>query len=182
MITAEVWGLPELAQRLEPTRFKAAARRGLLIGLIGLQTYIVVGKLSGQVLNVRTGTLRRSVRYEIKDDDSDQVTGLVGSFPGYLTPDGKGYAGAYARILNYGGTFNVPAHTRRLGYNKYSDRVQLLTKGGAVRKGVDTVSETMVRAHTMTVAPHNFLESSISERWASILGDVKGQLAAEAKK
>lgn len=181
VLQAQVWGVPGVEAKLDPEKFREAARRALLMQLIGLQAYIVADKLSGQVLGVRTGTLRRSINFDVKDEGPGQVVGRIGSFPGYVNPAGKGYAASYAKLHEFGGVVQIPAHTRRIGYNNESARTRLLTKGGSYRKDVETYGETTVRAHTATYPERSFLRSSISERWRLIFAGIREELNKEVR-
>lgn len=161
--------------RLDPKAAEVTVRRALTMGLIDLTNHIVADKLSGQVLHVQTGTLRRSIHYRL-DESGDQIVGLVGSFAGYTTPNGRGFAASYARVNEYGGRFNIPSYTRRIGYNADSERIKLLTKGGSVRQQVDNYSTTVVKAHTADFPQRSFLRSALSERRAAIFQGVRTAL------
>lgn len=52
------------------------------------------GKLSGQVLNVRTGRLRRSINQRIVGEDSDVIQGIVGTNLVYARPHEYGFHGS----------------------------------------------------------------------------------------
>lgn len=65
---------------------------------------VKTGKLSGQVLNVRSGLLRSSVGNETTDEGG-RITTKVG-VPGSRVP--------YAAIHEYGGTINVPEVSGKL--------------------------------------------------------------------
>ena len=68
-----------------------------------LLTRVKVNKLSGQVLNVRTGRLRRSITYKVIKTPS-RITGIVGTNV------------EYARIheLGFHGQVSVKAHLREI--------------------------------------------------------------------
>lgn len=70
---------------------------------ISLQSYIKTDKLSGQVLHVRTGTLRRSINQRV-DQTRDQIRGRVGTNVIYAPPHEYGFTGPV----------NVKAHTRKI--------------------------------------------------------------------
>lgn len=66
MITLKVTGPRELIAKLErmPASVGDALWNKVAILAAGLQGYVVSGKLSGQVLNVRSGRLRRSIQWD----------------------------------------------------------------------------------------------------------------------
>lgn len=59
---------------------------------INLQGYVKESKLSGQVLNVRTGTLRRSINQEVTQSGS-MTTGIVGTNVSYAKVHEYGFSG-----------------------------------------------------------------------------------------
>jgi phage gpG-like protein len=93
MITAYLVGESELMARMG--RMYPNAKKGLLEAVtrlaIQLQRNVMKDKLSGQVLNVRTGTLRRSINQLVSQTDTS-TEGRVGTNV------------EYARIHEYGGT------------------------------------------------------------------------------
>lgn len=93
---------------------------------IALQREVMV-KLTGQVLNVRTGTLRRSINQEVLDSPQG-IRGIVGTNVSYAAIHEYGYDGpvnvrahlrtikeAFGRPLTKGHkTFEVSAHVRNV--------------------------------------------------------------------
>lgn len=81
----------------------SAARKGpqLRTGMSGLITRLTMqlliavkgSKLSGQVLNVRTGKLRRSINQRVTGVDTPTVTGTVGTNTVYARPHEYGFKG-----------------------------------------------------------------------------------------
>ena len=132
-------------QRLK--NFPSNVRKNLLVAVTRLsllvQRSVKEDKLSGQVLHVRTGTLRRSINREVTNDSAG-VYATVGTNV------------AYGHIHEYGftGTVNVRAHTRR-------SRAQMQMK----KSGVKPVGEVLVRAHTMDMVmpKRSFLRSTLSD-------------------
>ena len=98
MIRVEVKGDKETAATFKraaqkaPAAMLTAMRRIVLI----LERHVKKEKLTGQVLNVRTGKLRSSITHRV-EQSGNETTGRVG------TPV------EYARIWELGGT--IPAHT-----------------------------------------------------------------------
>jgi phage gpG-like protein len=79
MITAYLVGDREVIARLN--RMPGALRGGIARAMtkLALETQrLVQQKLSGQVLNVRTGVLRSSINYHVQDNAS-QVTATIGT-------------------------------------------------------------------------------------------------------
>jgi phage gpG-like protein len=87
--------LPGFAPRLHARLVQVTKRLAIM-----LQRYVKESKLSGQVLNVRTSTLHRSINQRV---DEDKVIGYVGT----NVP--------YGRIHEFGfhGTVTVREHLRR---------------------------------------------------------------------
>lgn len=84
-------------------KIKAQLRETIEKLCVRLTAKIKEEKLSGQVLKVRTGNLRRSISYRINEQDGS-VTGIVGTNV------------EYAPIHEYGfrGTVNVREHIRNM--------------------------------------------------------------------
>jgi phage gpG-like protein len=75
----DVSALATLAQRLQSCDIKGALQQGMETGCAKLASYIVQSKLSGEVLNIRTGNLAQSVETPSPGPSSDtSVTYLVG--------------------------------------------------------------------------------------------------------
>lgn len=106
-------------------------------------------KLTGQVLNVRTGRLRRSINQRVKTEPKG-VYGLVGTNV------------EYARRHEYGGRVNVKAHTRMM-------RV-------AWGKKVRNPRKIQVRAHTVTYPERSFLRSALREMEPNIREELRKAL------
>ena len=128
------------------------AVRGEMPAAVGnLLAYIKDSKLSGQVLNQRSGNLKRSGFTEVTEAGSD-VTGYVGF--GRTVP--------YAAIHNYGGQINVPEVTGKL---------MVFQRNG------ETVFTTRHRAFTVTMPERNFLESSATEQEPVIQAEFREAVA-----
>lgn len=99
MFTVELVGATELVARLDamPDTVRALVQAKVQALAIKLQALIVRDKLSGQVLKVQTGALRRSI-HEVVETNGDSVVGRV-----FSSGDVK-----YAAIQEYGGT--TPPH------------------------------------------------------------------------
>ncbi len=95
MITMRMRGDKEVMRRLQTMdeRVRMALRRAIEKEAIFETGYVKSRKLSGQVLNVRTGTLRRSIAYRIESGDTF-VTAKIGTNV------------IYAAIHEYGGVIH----------------------------------------------------------------------------
>ena len=100
MIGLKINGATEVIERLDAVigKVRVAVKSSLDIWATELAEYIRIEKLSGQVLNRRTGALRSSV-YTDKQETTDSISG--GARAGLDVP--------YAKIHEYGGL--IPAHT-----------------------------------------------------------------------
>lgn len=101
MLTVTLVGDKELIARLDsmPDRLRAALRTKVTALALKLEAK-VKGKLTNDVLNVKTGNLRRSIHSSV-DASGDAVTGKVAS-----SGDVK-----YAAIHEYGGVIKHPGGT-----------------------------------------------------------------------
>ena len=142
-------------QRLK--NFPSNVRKNLLVAVTRLsllvQRSVKEDKLSGQVLHVRTGTLRRSINREVTSDNTG-VYATIGTNVSY---------GA-AHEYGFTGTVNVREHTRR-------SRVQMQMK----KSGVKPVGDVIVRAHTMNInmPERSFLRSTLRDYRPQIEGDLR---------
>ena len=127
---------------------------------IQVQGAVKETKLTGQVLHVRTGTLRRSINQKV-EDQGDSIVATVGTNV------------AYAHVHEYGfhGEVGVRAHVRRSARqmalaryrtNKFGERIEVL---GSYRKAGGGPGEIEVRAHTrmMDMPERSFLRSTLVE-------------------
>jgi phage gpG-like protein len=106
-------------------------------------------KLSGQVLNVRTGRLRRSITFSVNEQDG-AVVGLVGTNV------------EYARPLEFGGTMDERV------------REHMRTIKQAWGKALKNPKAVQVRAHTRHVVlpERSFLRSALGEMQATIQSEI----------
>lgn len=79
-----------------PEKLRARLTTAVTILSEKLRSYIITGKLSGQVLKRQTGDLARSIQYSV-DSSSTSITGTVFS---------SGHASIYGRIHEYGAVFS----------------------------------------------------------------------------
>lgn len=105
MIEFEVTGDDAVIKSLRQQHQKIVANVQQSIGRLTLKllTRVKVDKLSGQVLNVRSGRLRRSITHKVVTTP-DAVSGLVGTNVEY----------ARAHELGFSGQVTVKAHLRQI--------------------------------------------------------------------
>lgn len=168
MITATVVGGEQVIERLQalgPT-LREALRAAVTAEAVRLTRYVKEEKLSGQVLHVRTGTLRRKINYVVHETPS-AITASVG------------VQLAYAAIHEYGfdGTETVRAHVRRVAGRDVKGRIALsrarLTPSGQIvtsRRGTTGTGIAFVHEFTrhLHMPERSFLRSSLKENELSI--------------
>ena len=120
-----------------------------------LRAHVVQDKLSGQLLQVRTGALRDSIQAEVILG-SDQVLARV-----FSSGDVK-----YAAIQEYGG--RTPAH----------DIVPDKAKALAFLMGGETVFARIVHHPGSTIPEHAYLRSSLADMAGEIVGELKAAAIA----
>ena len=120
-------------------------------------------KLSGEVLHVRTGTLRRSINREVRIQ-GNLIEGIVGTNVGY---------GA-AHEYGFHGQVSVRAHLRRV-----ASRSQFSTVKG--KKKLSAQGVAFVREHTMqmNIPERSFLRSALRELAPQFQADIE-RAATEA--
>ena len=119
---------------------------------------MVQAKLSGEVLQLRTGALRASIRAEAREDKS--------GFEARVSSDGSL---AYARIQEYGGRIAVP------------EMRAVNAKALAFVYGGRLVFARRLRAHAITIPERSFLRSSLEE-FAPVFADSIRRLADETRR
>lgn len=141
MIRGEILGGRAAAERFKEAEahLKAGMTKSVTRLCLLLQTK-VKQKLSGQVLNVRTGRLRRSINLQMAGQGTLQVAGTVGTNVEYAPPHEFGFTG------------------------KVSVKESLRTQVMAFGRAIAPVSVT-VRAHTrqVTLPERSFLRSSLQD-------------------
>jgi hypothetical protein len=117
-----------------------AVLRKMNVLMLELQAKIVGEKLQGQVLAHRTGKLAGSIRVVPAVVQGTSVVGEV---------QGGGGPAFYGRVHEYGGTFDIPAHERKIGAVQGKMKARLNTG--------------MVRAHTAVFPERSFMRTSLEE-------------------
>lgn len=156
MITGFVTGDKEVVARFEriPGNVRSQLRYAMGRIVLKLQRKVQAEKLTGQVLRVRTGTLRRSIGHVVLEGPN-HVSGHVSTNV------------EYARLHEYGfrGQLSVPAHVR-------------LIKDAFGRKLRHPVW-VQVRAHTKNVnyPERSFMRSALRESSAEIEQEIRRAVA-----
>ncbi|WP_063777015.1 MULTISPECIES: hypothetical protein [Burkholderia cepacia complex] len=127
--------------------------------VIALQVHVIADKLSGQVLNVRSGRLRRSVNQGVTSTDTT-ITGVVSTPVEYAPPNEYGFQGVVT----------VKEHLR-----------QVTTAWG---KPLATPVTATVREHTMAMnlPERSFLRSALADQREEILRGIREGAAEGAQK
>jgi phage gpG-like protein len=160
VITVELVGDRELAARLEamPGRVREGLARAVTRLGLELQRKVQAEKLSGQVLRVRTGSLRSSINTEISES-ADAVSASVGTNI------------RYGRVHEYGfdGKVGVRAHLRRIAE----------AFGRPIRPTTQSV-----RAHSRHIhlPERSFLRSALREMQPQIEAGLREAVAQEIRK
>lgn len=142
MIRAEIINGEAAPRRFMESIGKLDSALGRAVTTLAIKlTAKVKTKLSGQVLKVRTGRLRRSVHYEVTNE------------PGRITAE-VGTNVSYARVHEFGGKFTVPQHIR----------MQSKVFGRALPAPI----AVMVRSHERNAPQRAFLTPSLVEMQGEI--------------
>lgn len=155
ILNVTIVGETELFGRLE--RITPSVLAGLLTVTrtiaIELEAYVKTEKLSGQVLNVVRGNLRRSIH--------NAVTQAAALIQGMVFSDGSV---KYARIHEYGGTINHPGGTAY--FVSYAGGVG----GVTFVSNKSGLSEHLPRTkpHTITMPERSFLRSALADMRGAI--------------
>jgi hypothetical protein len=154
MISVEFDTAPAVA-RLDTLkeRLRAAARSSIENSAARLLS-IIQGKLSGEVLNSRSGALLRSIRVEVLEN--------AAGFAARLSSDGSV---PYARIQEYGGRLNIPALTPTHG------------KALAFAYGGRLVFAKATAAHIVNIPERSYMRSSIDEYQSGLLDNIRAAVA-----
>lgn len=152
-VIGTVYGGEEVATRLRamPSRLREVLVRAMKAQWFLLQRHIVNDKLSGQVLNRRTGNLASSINVGGKDsltqfiDEPAELIGRVGT---------KVW---YGHVHEFGGSFTVKAHERTISQ----------VFGRPV-----TPTRVQVRSYTAHYPERSFLRSGLRDRSAQFRGAI----------
>lgn len=151
MIRGYVFGASQTVARFG--RLNAAARNAIRASIprltLKLLARVKSSKLSGQVLNVKTGRLRRSITQRVVSTPTS-VSGIVGTNV------------RYARVHEFGGAVTIKAHLR----------MQRLAWGRKMRQP----HQVNVRAHVVNYPERSFLRSALREMTPEIRAELRNAL------
>ena len=153
-IKVEVTGAKELAERFEnlPSAMRQVLFNAVKKEAFDLAAYVKSDKLSGQVLNRRTGRLSNSVNSAVVDIDRI-VTGTVGTNV------------EYARIHEYGGIIWMIPRMQTM----YHKTVHGYLEGGLVKKSESNfATDHAVAGYKITMPERSFLRSALADRAGGI--------------
>jgi phage gpG-like protein len=156
MIAAQINAARAMAKLAAlPGEVRSGVRETMQAELLELLA-TVQAKLSGGVLNARSGNLRDSIQAEMSEDDSSVAARVFsdGSVP-------------YARIQEYGGRIEVP------------EMAPVNAKALAFAWHGRMVFAKRTAAHTVTIPERSYLRSSLSEFANSFVDGIR-KVAAEA--
>ncbi|CAJ6333803.1 Mu-like prophage protein gpG [Burkholderia pseudomallei] len=127
--------------------------------VIALQVHVVADKLSGQVLNVRTGRLRRSVNQAVTTTDTT-IIGVVSTPVEYAPPNEYGFRGVVT----------VKEHLRQVTQ--------------AFGKPLTTPVTATVREHPMkmNLPERSFLRTALADQRDDILHGIREAAAEGAQR
>lgn len=120
MIKGQIVGGEELVSRLTamPERLRGQLKTTIQRLTLNLLRDVKSGKLTGQVLNVRSGRLRRSINQRVEENGTS-IFGVVGTNVEYARAHEYGFKGvvsvkSHMRKTKRGGSAYVSAHNRRM--------------------------------------------------------------------
>lgn len=145
--------LRRFAAQLRPTVTQAVTKE-----TFALQAHVVSDKLSGQVLHVRTGTLRRSITAAIRETE-DGVTGIVGTNV------------TYAAIHEFGGVIHHPGGTPF--YLDRAGQAHFVSLQSPVARNLPRT-----KPHPIPMPPRSFLRSALADRAGLIRRSIVAALKA----
>lgn len=159
MISGWIIGDEEIVKRLSAMPGKL--HDGLLRRIIDLSLDLegrVKFKLSGEVLNVQSNTLRSSIHSEVQDDGFS-ITGKVGTNVPYAHPHEYGFKGtvtvkeslrtikeAFGKDLKSPVTFSVRSHSRKMNLPERSFlRSALREAEGQIKRSLENAVENALK-------------------------------------
>jgi phage gpG-like protein len=160
MIKGEILGSAALVSRFEgmAPRFTGLMTKSISRLVLTLMRNVKADKLSGQVLNVRSGRLRRSINQRIEGAGTEMVAGYVGTNVVYGKPHEFGFKG----------NVQVKQHMRTIktAFGKSISPVQI-TVHGYTRK--------------MDAPARSFLRSALAEMDGEIRAEIRGAVTEAIK-
>ncbi|TDV04683.1 HK97 gp10 family phage protein [Paraburkholderia caballeronis] len=180
-VTVDVRGQQQVVQRIRDftPRLQARIMQTVQRLTIGLQRVVMDEKLSGQVLNVRSGRLRRSIGQTVERDNGT-VTGIVST------------AVVYAPIHEYGGVIHRVSKPGVV-------RLRTDTKGNLLRQELNGQPSHLAvfarkshkrarevayeggKSYTIKIPERSFLRSALRDQRSTILQDIRSATSDAAK-
>lgn len=156
MIRGYVFGQRETIAKLDrlTKQGKATLRVSIQRLTLKLLAKVKEQKLTGQVLKVRTGKLRRSINQRVTVDTKG-IYGIVGTNV------------EYGRMHELGGTYSVKAHARMMKM--------------AWGKKLRTPKVVQVREHKITYPKRSFLASALKDMEPNVRAEIRRALIASMK-
>lgn len=129
MIRTEVLGASEAIASIDsvPDRVRKGLFRGISRLTIKLQRMVMRDKLSGQVLKVRTGRLRRSIG-QVVETNGDKIAGIVSTPVVYAPPHEYGFKGTVdvrSHVRQIKQAFGKPISAKSITVQSYSRKMNL---------------------------------------------------------
>lgn len=153
--TGVVEGQQAVLARLSAVTPKAMEAINAAVARAGYEVEaLAVEKVSGGVLKVRTGRLRRSIHTNLER----------GPTSSYAT---VGTNVSYARILEMGGTIHHPGGTAYL-IDRASGMARFIPNADPL-----AASLPRTRAHDIPIPEHSFLRSALREKRPKIIEDLR---------
>jgi len=156
--TVEVRGDTEVIARLSQTSPAVLTNLRRVVTILALQLELLVKqKLSGQVLNVRTGALRSGIFHDVTST-ATSVKGKVASSRDV----------PYAGIHEFGGSINHPGGT---AFFMKEGILQFVSNKSAI---ADRLPRT--KPHVIPMPERSYLRSSLNDMRAQIVTDMKAAI------
>jgi len=157
MIQGEVVGGTELVQRIGAfgPKIQGGLENAIRKLTLQLLANVKADKLSGQVLNVKTGRLRRSITQRVDGAGTASVTGSVGTNVGY------------GKVHEFGGPQTIKTHMR------------MMTQ--AWGRPVKNPRQISVREHIAKFPERSFLRSALADLEPKIKATLQGAVTEAIK-
>ncbi len=161
MIRLEWDGMNKMMGRMSalPDRVHAALLRKVTVLALKMEARIK-RKLSGEVLNVKTGDLRRSIHHEV-ENTPNAIYGIV-----YST-GGRDKNPPYAAIHEFGGTIQHPGGTPYF-VSKRDGRAMFVSKSAAVSRYLP-----VTRPHLIKIPERSYMRSTLRDMRQEIIDGLR---------
>ena len=150
MLTIDLVGDRELVAKLDATPWTLRGGIARTMTRLAIETVLLVKhKLSGQVLRVRSGALRGSIRSRV----TESMTAITAT----ISSDGV----RYAAIHEFGGTIHIPEIRPKTA------------RALAFEIGGQTIFAAYARAHDVHIPQRSFLASALREMQPRIRAELR---------